>query len=229
MSSLHWSMLELTHSPHDCMAPADPQLPEQLAARLARGTCLAASREFESELGYGRHHGPPLSTARPAAVLLLLYPTQQGWCLPLTVRPATLAAHAGQISLTGGAVELNETSQQAALRELDEELAIAADDIHILGALPEFYVFISDFRVTPWVAAAPRRPRFRPNPREVAEVLELPLSWLLDPASVGSTLRSGHGGIQFHSPHFVLGHHEIWGATSMILATLRALLRDLYV
>ncbi|MCE9552644.1 MAG: CoA pyrophosphatase [Planctomycetes bacterium] len=205
---------------------ADPRLPEQLAARLTRGTCLTASREFESELGYGRHHGPPLHTARAAAVLILLYPTEQGWCLPLTVRPATLTAHAGQISLPGGLVEPGETSQQAALRELHEELGVGATDLRILGALPEFYVFISDFLVTPWVAAATVRPTFVPSESEVAEVLELPLSRLLDPASVGTTMRIGHGGIRFRSPHFTLDQHEIWGATSMILATLRGVLQD---
>jgi 8-oxo-dGTP pyrophosphatase MutT (NUDIX family) len=205
----------------------DPDLPDRLAARLAQGTCLAASREFESELGYGRHHGPPLYTARPAAVMILLYPSEQGWCLPLTVRPATLTAHAGQISLPGGLVELDETSQQAALRELHEELGIENRDIRVLGSLPEFYVFISDFLVTPWVAVAAARPTILPNPDEVAEVLELPLSRLLDPTSAGSTLRIGHGGIQFRSPHFSLGQHEIWGATSMILATLRNVLREI--
>lgn len=226
-------MIELFLAPEDpfhALSPehplADPQLPERLAARMAQGACLAASREFESELGYGRHHGPPLHTARAAAVLILLYPTEQGWCLPLTVRPATLTAHAGQISLPGGLVDPGETSQHAALRELREELGIEDHDLRMLGALPEFYVFISDFRVTPWVAAATARPRFVPSVDEVAEVLELPLSRLMDPASVGSTLRSGHGGIQFCSPHFTLGRHEIWGATSMILATLRGVLQD---
>jgi 8-oxo-dGTP pyrophosphatase MutT (NUDIX family) len=207
---------------------ADPRLPEQLAARLMRGTCLSASREFESELGYGRHHGPPLHTARPAAVLILLYPTEQGWCLPLTVRPATLTTHAGQISLPGGLVEPAETSQQAALRELHEELGVETGELRMLGALPEFYVFISNFLVTPWVAATPSRPPFVPSPAEVAEVLELPLTRLLDPASVGVTMRIGHGGIRFRSPHFTLGQHEIWGATSMILATLRSVLQDVW-
>jgi len=206
---------------------ADRGLPDRLAARLAQGTCLAASREFESELGFGRHHGPPLYSARPAAVMILLYPTEQGWCLPLTVRPATLTAHAGQISLPGGLIEPDETSQQAALRELHEELGIEHGNIRVLGTLAEFYVFISDFLVTPWVAVAPARPPIVPNRDEVAEVLELPLSRLLDPASVGWAMRIGHGGIQFRSPHFLLGQHEIWGATSMILATLRAVLKEI--
>jgi len=206
---------------------ADLGLPDRLAARLAQGTCLAASREFESELGYGRHHGPPLHTARPAAVMILLYPTEQGWSLPLTVRPVTLNAHAGQISLPGGLIEPGETSRQAALRELHEELGVEHHGIRILGPLAEFYVFISDFLVTPWIAVATARPSIVPNPAEVAEVLELPLSRLLDPASVGSTMRIGHGGIQFRSPHFSLGQHEIWGATSMILATLRGVVKEI--
>ena len=217
--------MELILPPRFSMPDAD--LPERLSTRLAQGTCLAASREFESELGYGRHHGPPLYTARAAAVLILLYPTEQGWCLPLTVRPANLASHAGQISLPGGMIESGESSQQAGLRELHEELGVDLAEVSILGSLPEFYVFISDFLVTPWVGVTHATPQFTPNPTEVAEVLELPLTRLLDPSSVGAVLRAGHGGITFRSPYFALDDHQVWGATSMILASLRALLLEL--
>ena len=104
------------------------EMPERLAARLMQKSLpgRAAQRRFEPSLCYSRHFGPPTIRARAAAVLALLYPHEGQWHLPLTVRPATLVAHAGQISLPGGAVDPGETGPQAALRELEEELASGA-------------------------------------------------------------------------------------------------------
>ena len=56
--------------------------------------------------------GPPL---RDAAALLLLYPADGEWWLPLTVRASTLPHHTGQVSLPGGRLDAGETVEQAAL------------------------------------------------------------------------------------------------------------------
>ena len=78
----------------------NPRLPELLAARL---TALLPGRlvqsRFQPELSYGRHFGPSPTHARPAAVLILLYPHENRWHLPLTLRPAHLPDHGGQVSL----------------------------------------------------------------------------------------------------------------------------------
>jgi len=202
--------------------------PERLAARLRQHPLpgRAAQRRFEPSLCYGRHFGPPTIRARAAAVLLLLYPHEGQWHLPLTVRPATLVAHAGQISLPGGSVEPGETSPQAALRELNEELGVGAEEIELLGGLSPLYVFVTEFLVTPWVAVARRRPAFAPSSLEVAELLEVPLAHLLDPASQGRHARRQRG-VELSAPHFVWGRHRIWGATGMILGELVALAEEL--
>lgn len=202
-------------------------LPERLAARLMKKPLpgRAAQRQFEPGLCYGRHFGPPAVRARSAAVLALLYLHEGEWRLPLTVRPSTLAAHAGQISLPGGSVEPGETSPQAALRELREELGAETEGIELVGGLSPVYVYVSEFLVTPWVAVAKRRPAWTPSPYEVAELLEVPLSRLLDPASRGRHSRRQRG-IEYSAPHLIWQRHRIWGATSMILGELLAVLEE---
>jgi 8-oxo-dGTP pyrophosphatase MutT (NUDIX family) len=144
------------------------------------------------------------------------------WLLPLTLRPATLARHAGQISLPGGSVDVGETTRETALRELQEELGVESG-IDVLGQLPDCYVFASDFVVTPWVAAAMCEPQWRPHDSEVQGVVELPLDWLLDEGRVGRT-RIERGPLVFHAPCIEVHDTCVWGATSVILAELAEVL-----
>jgi 8-oxo-dGTP pyrophosphatase MutT (NUDIX family) len=193
------------------------ELPQWLAARLAQPLPgpMVGSR-FEPHPRPWRHYDAAPPDARAAAVLLLLYPHEGQWHLPLTLRPAHLAAHGGQVSLPGGAVEADETTAAAAIREFHEELGDDGTPIEPLGTLSPLYVQASNYLVTPWVAAAPRRPQFVANPTEVEEVLEVPVSWLLDPARFGSHTRE-HEGQVYSAPHFLFQSHRIWGATCMIL------------
>ncbi len=204
----------------------NPRLPEQLASRLAAPLPgrLAQSR-FQPELSYGRHFGPPPTHARPAAVLILLYPHEDQWHLPLTLRPAHLPDHGGQVSLPGGVIEPGETSQAAALRELTEELGVDAAGVELLGELSSLYLFNSNFRVTPWAATFAHRPAWSANPAEVAELFEVPLDHLLDPANTTTHLRAQRGLVSL-VPCFQWQSHAIWGATSMILGELAALVAE---
>src|SRR2546421_6106023 len=99
---------------------------EFLAARITAGLPgRPAQRVMAHRLAYGRHHGPVPDNARRAAVLLALHLTPAGWSLPAILRPETMKAHAGQISLPGGLIESDETAVQTALREFEEELGAA--------------------------------------------------------------------------------------------------------
>jgi 8-oxo-dGTP pyrophosphatase MutT (NUDIX family) len=160
--------------------------------------------------------------ARLGGALILLYPDAAGAiCLPLTLRPDSLPRHGGQISLPGGAVEPGETPEQAAVRELAEELGTAPADLELLGRLTPLYVAPSDFVVQPVVAACDQPPVFVPDAREVAGVLEYPIQ-----AFVGAANRRREarlvGGTARVVPFFALGTHRVWGATAMILAELAA-------
>jgi 8-oxo-dGTP pyrophosphatase MutT (NUDIX family) len=205
----------------------DADLPSRLAARLKQSLPgRRAQALFEPEMSYGRHFGPPAVDATTAAVLVLLYPVEGQWFVPLTTRPATMVVHAGQISLPGGRVESGETPKAAVFRELEEELGVPRQGTSVLGQLSSLYLYGSNFIVLPWVAAVDARPDFRPSPAEVSELLEVPLAHLIDPAHAGSHARRQRG-VAINAPHFLWGRHRIWGATSMILAELVAIVREM--
>jgi len=185
----------------------------------------AAQSRFEPEGAAGRHYVPS-PTARVAAVLVLLYLHEGEWYLPLTLRPETLPDHPGQISLPGGSVEATESLQQAALRELDEELGVPAEGIELVGLLSPLYVFGSNFLVNPLVGVLAGRPAWVPSPSEVAEVIELPLKHLLDASQHGTHTRLFDGATR-SVPHIAWQEHRVWGATSMILGELIAAVREL--
>jgi 8-oxo-dGTP pyrophosphatase MutT (NUDIX family) len=212
---------------------ADPQLPQWLAARLKLPLPgNRAQARYQPELSYGRYFGPTPSGARAAAVLILLYPSQDSstpgrwqWHLPLTLRPEHLLDHAGQISLPGGAIEPQESSQRAALRELSEELGVMVEGIELLGELSPIYLFRSNFLIQPWLAASRVRPDWSPNPAEVAELLEVPLATLCQPSATRID-EHRQASLTFRAPAFVWRHHAIWGATAMVLAELVALVAE---
>ncbi len=204
----------------------DHDFADRLEQSLQQAAGQAASRRFASELTYGRDKGPPDLGARHAAVMILLYPTANGWSLPLTLRPAELKPHGGQISLPGGTLEEGETSQEAACRELEEELGVPSANVRPLGTLSDIYVFASNHLVTPWVSLCNHRPTWEPQATEVAEVIELPLDLLANPDSLQTTYRR-MAGVQFRSPYFAVGTHQIWGATCLILGQLVHLLETM--
>ena len=204
----------------------NPCLPELLAARLAqplRGPVVGS--RFEPTPRYDRQYDQPPFDARKAAVLVLLYPHAERWHLPLTLRPAHLPDHAGQISLPGGSIEPGEASHAAAVREFHEELGAGGHAIELLGRLSPLYVHASRFRIEPWVGVAWDRPAMVPNPAEVAALLEVPLDHLLDPANLSCHTRM-YQGQSYTAPHFAWREHSIWGATCMILGELVTLLEE---
>jgi 8-oxo-dGTP pyrophosphatase MutT (NUDIX family) len=160
---------------------------------------------------------------RYAAGLLLLFPIGGRAHTVLTVRSHTLDRHGGQVSLPGGVAEAGESLEQAALREAHEEVALASEDVRVLGALTPLDIPVSGFRLHPIVAAAPERPVLAPSDSEVARILEVPIGELLDPAHRITVSRS-RDGQQLAVPVFQVAGVEIWGATAMVLAEFLALL-----
>ena len=118
---------------------------------------------------------------RPAAVAAVLLPDDDGRaCFLLTRRAATLRAHARQWALPGGRIDPGESSEEAALRELREEVGLSLDASSVLGLLDD-YGTRSGFIITPVVAWAGERVELAPNPAEVAHVYRVPLAELDKP------------------------------------------------
>jgi len=206
-------------------------LPELLRRRTAKsGIEIKQSdshRELAPQYAYGRHRGPAPRYSHPAAVLVCLIPISGfDWTIPLTLRPAQMADHGGQVSLPGGRSDSGETVWRTACREFGEELGCTTEYMQPVCELTPLYVYASRHMVTPIVSASSFRPSFKPNPDEVAELIFLPLLDLIDDdaISVGTLKR---GTIQFDAPGFRVGSHFVWGATAMVLGQLRNMVREI--
>src|SRR3954452_4459879 len=166
-----------------------------------------------------------------AAGLVLLYPHQPaGDAAPgaphlvLTRRTTALRRHSGQISLPGGRYDLEDGSLlRTALRETEEELGVDPANLTIWGRLEPEHIVASHYALAPFVAYTPRRPDFVPAPAEVAEVIDLPLARLLDPATVEEETWEFQGMARRVS-FFRFHDHKIWGATARILSQIVLLL-----
>ena len=140
----------------------------------------------------------------------------------LTRRNDDLRTHAGQVSFPGGRVDATDADAvAAALRESAEEIGLDPQAAEPLGFLDCFET-VSGYCVTPVVARIAASASLRPNPAEVAEVFEVPLEFLLDPARL-HTVATGYRGRtrQIHEfEAYAPGGHRIWGATAAMLFNL---------
>jgi len=166
-------------------------------------------------------------SARHAAALILVCPDAAGLAVPLTVRHAGLARHAGQVSLPGGALDPGESRRAAALREAEEEIGVPADRVRILGALSTLWIAVSNFIVHPFVGVAHAAPDFRVRPGEVEHLVKAPLAHLADPSRVRWESRERFG-TPVRYPFFDVDGHRVWGATAMILGEFLCLLDPSY-
>jgi len=156
---------------------------------------------------------------RGASVLMPLV-MRDAWQVILTQRPQTMPQHPGQIAFPGGKREAEETALEAVLRETEEEIGVTADDIQILGRLPSFNA-VSEYRVTPFVGIVNSKAKIVPDAREVADVFETPLSFLMaaenhvprDIFFEGKNHRLYD--MPYNSPDGT--HRNIWGMTAMMM------------
>ena len=167
----------------------------------------------------------PPPDARPAGVLILLYPHDGAWHFPLMKRVEDGLVHSGQISLPGGSQEAGESLRETALREACEEIGAACADVEVIGQLSTIYIPPSNFLVTPVVGCVTQRPDFKCDPREVAELIEVPLSTLFDRDVVKREPWSLRG-VTAEVPFYQIGSHKVWGATAMILSEFSMLLAE---
>ncbi len=188
-----------------------------IGRRFARHEAHAAgAARGDHDLNPGTLPPAPLT---PAAVLVPLVDRAGGLTVLLTRRTEDLADHAGQISFPGGHIEPGDgVAEEAALRETEEEIGLKRQHVEILGRLDD-YITRTGFRVTPVVAFVAPPFDLDPDPEEVAEVFEVPLAFVLDPANHQRHSRRYDGmNRQFYAMTY--GGQFIWGATAGMLVNL---------
>lgn len=157
--------------------------------------------------------------ARKAAVLLLLYPRNEKTFFVLILRNAYKGVHSAQIAFPGGKWEKGDSSfEMTALRETCEEVGIRQSEITIVRQLSETFIPPSNFVVFPFLGYCEEPPIFKPDPREVAGIIEVDLDDFLDEANVVEMMRNVFYASAVNVPAFKIGEHVVWGATAMILS-----------
>ncbi len=170
---------------------------------------------------------PTAGLPRAAAVLVLLVPGEGGEArVVLTERTDRGGPHGGEVSFPGGAVEPEDADAvAAAFREAAEEIGLEpkAAGVRVLGQLGEVVVAVSGYRITPVLAVAERRPRYRPAAEEVAAIFEAPLEAFVPGAPIEVVERTlGERRVRYGA--YPVAGRLVWGATARILGQLGALL-----
>ncbi len=167
-----------------------------------------------------------IPTASAAAVLLLIHPRAVEPNVIFTERTNHVEHHKGQMSFPGGACDdVDDCCEETALRETQEEIGVEREHVRLIGCLDDM-VTISNFRVTPCVGVLEFEGvyPYKINDHEVARVVEVPLSFLLEEGNMELEVRQ-HQGREVLVPAFSYDGHRIWGATARMLHQLIELLR----
>lgn len=152
-----------------------------------------------------------------AAVLVPLFKQRESIKVLLTKRSEFVEHHKGEISFPGGKLDNSDSDLlSCALRETWEEIGVYPKDVNILGELDDFYTVATGFLVAPFVGFIPYPYPFQTSPREIDELLGVPLDVFLDPQ------RRQESTIMLDSrPISIISYqwegYTIWGATARIL------------
>jgi 8-oxo-dGTP pyrophosphatase MutT (NUDIX family) len=213
--------------PVDCV-PGEAALPSErldgawLRERLAHQPPWTVEDDDER---HWRQIGQP-QPIREAAVLIAIVLRENGPTLLFTQRNPDLTDHPGQISFPGGRVEDSDGSPvETALRETEEEIGLARKHIEIIGQLPQYRTG-TGYNVTPVVGLVTPPFALQTDVREVAEVFEVPLAFLMNGLNhqrhtvklPGQTARRSFYSMPFQQ-------YFIWGATAAMIRNLFHLLR----
>jgi 8-oxo-dGTP pyrophosphatase MutT (NUDIX family) len=170
-------------------------------------------------LGDRRRHKADDPALTRAAVLVPLLFKECEWHVLVTQRTQTVDHHKGQISFPGGACEPEDADgMETALRETLEEIGVLPAAIEVLGALDDFPT-VSDFNITPFVGIIKQPVAYSLSEGEVEAVIEVPISFFLDPAHL-RVEKWEHRGQVRDVLFWEYGDYTIWGATARILKNL---------
>jgi len=157
----------------------------------------------------------------PAAVLVPLIERPEGLSVMLTLRTAHLRRHAGQIAFPGGRADPGETPWQTALREAQEEVGLDPALVDLAGLSEPFWTR-TGYVITPVVGFVAATLEIAPNPDEVAEVFEVPFTFLMDAANHQSLEQEFPDGVTRTVWAMPYEGRHIWGITALLLRGLHA-------
>jgi len=156
-----------------------------------------------------------------------MYPHEDAWHVPLTIRGSGLRHHTGQVSLPGGRLDHpGESIEDAALREAHEEIGVAPSSVELLGRLTPLPIAVSGHMLHPVIGVAARRPAFALAADEVERLIELPIARLLQPDVIAWEQRMRLSDA-VDVPYFAIDGAQVWGATAMVLAEFIAVLEEI--
>ncbi|VAV92459.1 Uncharacterized Nudix hydrolase NudL [hydrothermal vent metagenome] len=193
----------------------DNALPAYLRAALQPSTTEAIYSDYD----LNNDRAGVLPDGKPAAVLVPLILRKTGWQVLLTLRSEQMPFHAGQISFPGGRCAADDADMQAtSLREFEEETGVPQQQVKILGQFEQYHT-VTNFRITPFVGVIAPPVRLSPDPREVAEIFEVPFSFVSNLSNFKrqSALWQGQQRFYYSIPW---QNRYIWGATAGLLRTL---------
>ncbi|MBI2821749.1 MAG: CoA pyrophosphatase [Acidobacteria bacterium] len=150
-----------------------------------------------------------------AAVLVSIFEQRRHPCFLLTLRTQHVATHKGEVSFPGGMFDKQDDSLRAtALRETSEELGIPPTQVDILGRFHDC-TSINNYVVTPFVGFIEPGFRLAPNPREVEEVLKVPLDFFRSALPRCEVRRRQEKDVCLY--FYDYGEYVIWGLTARII------------
>jgi 8-oxo-dGTP pyrophosphatase MutT (NUDIX family) len=167
-----------------------------------------------------------LVNPKTAAVMMLFYPKDGMAHLVLIVRNSYKGVHSSQIAFPGGKYEEEDLNfEQTALRETHEEIGVHPSKIKVLKAFTQLYIPPSNFMVYPFLGISKEEISFRPDPKEVAGIIELPLSVFLSNSIIVHSKITTSYASSVEVPAFKIEDHIVWGATAMMLSELKEVLK----
>lgn len=168
-----------------------------------------------------------INSVKKSGVLVLLYAKQNEPYITLIQRPEYDGTHSGQIAFPGGKVEESDRDIiHTALREANEEVGVIMEHVNVIGRLTDVYIPVSNFLVSPVIGTIDYTPDFIPEPAEVADILEMNISFLKETEELIPQKLKLSSGVKIEVPTFQYQQKTIWGATALMLNELRWLLRE---